>query len=200
MSGSDTYQRILTSALGCFLENGVRRTTVEQVRERAGVSNGSFFHHFRTKQDLAEAVYLHGLEEHQAGLLAVLTPEAGLQDGIEGAVRRHLAWVEAHPELAAFLVAPPDWGTPRDAPRIAACSREFFGAVGRWLEDRGWDGAPELGVVIAVWIGPAQEYTRTRLVGGSGGPRTSAVATPLARAAWNALRPLLSASPQEDTA
>ncbi|MFJ8542441.1 TetR/AcrR family transcriptional regulator [Streptomyces sp. NPDC093586] len=190
MSGSDTYQRILTAALGCFLENGVQRTTVEQVRRRAGVSNGSFFHHFRTKQDLAEEVYLHGLQQHQDELMAVLTPQAAFRTGIEAAVHRHLAWVEAHPELAAFLAAPPDWGTPRDAPRIAACSREFFRAVGQWLGDRGWDGTPDLSVVVAVWIGPAQEYTRTWLTGGAGPPRTAATA--LARAAWDALHPLLS--------
>ncbi|MFG2873534.1 TetR/AcrR family transcriptional regulator [Streptomyces sp. NPDC048337] len=196
MLGSDTYQRILTAALGCFLENGVRRTTVEHVRTRAGVSNGSFFHHFRTKQDLAEAVYLHGLEEHQAELLAVLTPEAALRDGVEGAVRRHLAWVDAHPELAAFLMAPPDGITPRESPRIAACSREFFRAVAQWLRDRGWDGTPDLGVVVAVWIGPAQEYTRSRPAGGAGLPHDAA--TPLARAAWNALRPLLPPATLED--
>ncbi|MFJ4776765.1 TetR/AcrR family transcriptional regulator [Streptomyces sp. NPDC088762] len=197
MVGSDTYQRILNSALGCFLENGVQRTTVEQVRKRAGVSNGSFFHHFRTKQDLAEAVYLRGLEEHQAALLAVLTPQVSLQAGVEGAVRRHLAWVEAQPELAAFLMAPPDWITPRDVPRIAACSREFFQAVAQWLRERGWDGTPDLGVVVAVWIGPVQEYTRSRLTSGAGLSHTAAA--PLARAAWSALRSLLSTTISEDT-
>ncbi|MFI6210330.1 TetR/AcrR family transcriptional regulator [Streptomyces sp. NPDC051041] len=196
MSGSDTYQRILAAALGCFLENGVQRTTVEEVRRRAEVSNGSFFHHFRTKQDLAEAVYLHGLQQHQAELMTVLTPQAALQGGIEAAVRRHLAWVEAHPELAAFLAAPPDWVTPREAPRIAACSREFFRAVAQWLGDRGWDGMPDLSVVVAVWIGPAQEYTRNWLMGGAALPHTAATA--LARAAWNALHPLLRTSTLEE--
>jgi AcrR family transcriptional regulator len=189
VSRSDARQRILAAALDCFLENGVRRTTVEQVRTRAEVSNGSFFHHFRGKEDLAEAVFLQGLERHQAELLAVLAADTGLRDGVEGVVHRHLAWVGANPQLAAFLLAPPDWTAPRESPRIAACSRAFFDAVARWLRGHGWDGTPSLGLVVAVWIGPSQEYVRRWLLGGV--RDLAGEATELARAAWNALHPLL---------
>ncbi|MCP2169861.1 TetR/AcrR family transcriptional regulator [Goodfellowiella coeruleoviolacea] len=198
MVDSATRQRILAAALDCFLENGVHRTTVDLVRKRAAVSNGSFFHHFRSKQDLAEAVYLHGLEQHQAELLATLTPRLSLEAGITSAVRRHLEWVEAHPRLAAFLLGPPDWAAPTDSPRIAACSRAFFQAVADWLRARGWSGTPTLGVVVAVWIGPAQEYTRRWLLGEIEPPTSAAPA--LARAAWNALEPVLASTPTpEDT-
>lgn len=197
MLASDTYQRILTAALGCFLENGVQGTTVEQVRKRAEVSNGSFFHHFRTKQDLAEAVYLQGLDRHQTELLAVLLPQAGLQAGIEGVVRRHLTWVEENPQLAAFLAAPPGWLAPRDAPGIAARSREFFQVVAQWLRDRGWGGEPSLGVVVAVWMGPAHEYTRRWLLTSTEPPGGEANA--LSRAAWNALHPLLLGHSSEES-
>ncbi|MFF3014960.1 TetR/AcrR family transcriptional regulator [Streptomyces sp. NPDC057939] len=196
MSSPDTHQRILAAALSCFLENGVQGTTVEQVRKRAEVSNGSFFHHFRTKQDLAEAVHLQGLEQHQTELLAVLTPHTGLRAGIEGVVRRHLTWVQDNPQLAAFLSTPPAWFTPRDAPRIAESSRDFFRTVTEWLRGHGWDEEPSLGVVIAVWIGPAHEYTRRWLITGSEPPGSAAGA--LSLAAWNALHPLLSAQGSED--
>ncbi|MDA5282190.1 TetR/AcrR family transcriptional regulator [Streptomyces sp. Isolate_45] len=197
MLSPDTYQRILTAALSCFLENGVQGTTVEQVRKRAEVSNGSLFHHFRTKQDLAEAVYLQGLEQHQAELLAVLTPQTGLRAGVEGVVHRHLTWVEENPQLAAFLSTPPAWFTPLDAPRIAESSRGFFRAVTEWLRRHGWDEALSLGVVIAVWIGPAHEYTRRWLLTGTEPP--GGAAGPLSLAAWNALHPLLSTQDSEHT-
>ncbi|MFB6521549.1 TetR/AcrR family transcriptional regulator [Streptomyces sp. NPDC056401] len=190
MSDTDTRTRILAAALACFLERGVQRTTVEQVRTRSGVSNGSFFHHFPNKQDLAEAVYLQGLEQHQAELLAALTPQLGLREGIEEVVHRHLAWMARHPGLATFLLAPPDWTAPRDAPRIAASSREFFRAVAQWLRGHGWADTPDLGVVVAIWTGPAQEYARHRLLLGSTGHAADA-APALAQAAWNALHPLL---------
>ncbi|MFC8217898.1 TetR/AcrR family transcriptional regulator [Streptomyces sp. NPDC057362] len=180
---------MLSAALDCCLERGVQRTTVEQVRKRAGVSNGSFFHHFPNKQDLADAVYLQGLEQHQAELLAVLTPQIGLQAGIEEVVHRRLAWMTAHPRLAAFLLAPPDWIAPRDAPQIAATNRHFFHSVASWLRDHGWAGTPALSIAIAIWTGPAQEYARHRLLGSA--ETTEDAASALAQAAWNALQPLL---------
>ncbi|MFE2324161.1 TetR/AcrR family transcriptional regulator [Streptomyces sp. NPDC059385] len=197
MLGSDTYERILSAALGCFLENGVQSTTVEQVRKRAEVSNGSFFHHFRTKQDLAEAVYLQGLDRHQAELLAVLHPRASLRAGIEGVVRRHLTWVEENPQLPAFLAAPPGWSAPREAPGIAAGSREFFHTVAQWLREHGWSDEPSLAIVVAVWMGPAHAYTRRWLLTGTEPPGSAATA--LSRAAWNALQPLLPTQSSEDT-
>ncbi|MFF0215115.1 TetR/AcrR family transcriptional regulator [Streptomyces vinaceus] len=197
MSDTDARTRILAAALDCFLERGVQRTTVEQVRKRAGVSNGSFFHHFPNKQELAEAVYLQGLEHHQAELLAVLTAQLGLRAGVEEVVHRHLAWMAEHPRLAAFLLAPPDWIAPRDAPRIAASSREFFHSVARWLREHGWAGTPALSTVIAIWTGPAQEYARHRLLGSA--ERTEDAAPVLAQAAWNALKPLLPATAPEDS-
>ncbi|MQA83713.1 MAG: TetR/AcrR family transcriptional regulator [Streptosporangiales bacterium] len=157
------------------------------------MSNGSLFHHFRTKHELAEAVYLHGLEHHQAELLDALVPHLDLRAGIEGVVHRHLSWVESHPQLAAFLLGPPDWRAPHESPRIAASSRAFFEAVARWLGARGWAGEPALGVVVAVWIGPAQEYVRRWLLGGTEPPTAAAQA--LAGAAWDALRPLLTDRP-----
>ncbi|WP_318218751.1 TetR/AcrR family transcriptional regulator [Streptomyces sp. SCL15-6] len=189
MSGTDARTRLLTAALDCFLERGVQRTTVEQIRKRADVSNGSLFHHFPSKQDLAEAVYLQGLEQHQAELHAALTPQLGLRAGIEGVVHRHLTWMAEHPRLATFLLAPPDWIAPRDAPQIAASSREFFDSIAQWLRGHGWAGTPALTIVIAIWTGPAQEYARHRLL--SGADRTDDATQVLAQAAWNALKPLL---------
>lgn len=175
----------------------MQRTTVEQVRKRAGVSNGSFFHHFPNKQDLAEAVYLQGLEQHQAELLAVLTPQLELRAGIEGVVHRHLSWMADNPRLATFLLAPPDWIAPRDAPQISASSREFFRSVAQWLQGHGWAGTPELGIVIAIWTGPAQEYARHRLLGSA--EQAEGAAPSLAQAAWNALNPLLPTTATEDS-
>jgi AcrR family transcriptional regulator len=39
-----------------FLERGYERTTVSDVIDAAGVSKGAFYHHFRAKEDLLEAI------------------------------------------------------------------------------------------------------------------------------------------------
>src|SRR5271170_6287110 len=39
-----------------FMEKGYDRTTVNDVIDAAGVSKGAFYHHFRAKEDLLEAI------------------------------------------------------------------------------------------------------------------------------------------------
>jgi TetR/AcrR family transcriptional repressor of nem operon len=47
--------RILNAALKVFREKGYSATRVEDVCEAAGLTKGSFFHHFSTKEELAIA-------------------------------------------------------------------------------------------------------------------------------------------------
>lgn len=46
----ETKQRLVSAAIQLVSEVGWRRTTVEQIAERAGVAKGTFFVHFKTKE------------------------------------------------------------------------------------------------------------------------------------------------------
>jgi AcrR family transcriptional regulator len=46
----ETKRRLIGAAIGLLGEVGWRRTTVEQIAERAGVAKGTFFVHFKTKE------------------------------------------------------------------------------------------------------------------------------------------------------
>ncbi len=46
----ETKRRLITAAIELVSEIGWRRTTVEQIAERAGVAKGTFFVHFKTKE------------------------------------------------------------------------------------------------------------------------------------------------------
>lgn len=47
--------RIYTSALSLFAEQGYDRTTIDQIAERADVARGTFFNYFQRKEDLVTA-------------------------------------------------------------------------------------------------------------------------------------------------
>src|SRR5687768_11136958 len=49
----DSKTKLLEAALQVFRTKGYTATTVEDICQRAGVTKGSFFHHFKTKDDLA---------------------------------------------------------------------------------------------------------------------------------------------------
>jgi TetR/AcrR family transcriptional regulator, transcriptional repressor for nem operon len=51
--------RLLEAALHAIRAQGYAATSVDAICERAGVSKGSFFHHFRSKDELALAAVAH---------------------------------------------------------------------------------------------------------------------------------------------
>lgn len=55
----DKKQLILNAALKLFVEQGFHGTPTSKIAKEAGVANGTLFHHFKTKDDLIIALYLH---------------------------------------------------------------------------------------------------------------------------------------------
>jgi len=51
-----TREKILDAAQTLILDHGFGATTVEAVVGRAGITKGAFFHHFRSKSDLARSL------------------------------------------------------------------------------------------------------------------------------------------------
>lgn len=53
--GTEARERLLSAAASLYWEQGVAATTPRQVLQRSGVGQGSLYHHFPAKRDLAEA-------------------------------------------------------------------------------------------------------------------------------------------------
>ncbi len=184
-----TREAIVRSAMDCVVAGAWDSTSLQEVRQRAGVSNGSLFHHFRTRTDLTAAVVGAALEEHQRLLLAELDEEAEL--GVTRVVRRHLRWVQDNPEVARLLLgASPEVLRRSLSTPVVDGNRRFFAALAEWLHEHGWRERVGLPVLLALWIGPAQEFSRQWLAAEDATPLTAA-GDDLAHGAWAALRPLL---------
>lgn len=110
---------LLEAALSLFLENGYAATRVEAVAARAGVSKGTLFRYFASKEALFKAVVRHNIsgcyadwqqelqrfQGSSAALLARAFEVWWLQIGSTPAAGIcRLMWTEAQqfPELAAF--------------------------------------------------------------------------------------------------
>ncbi|WP_072476998.1 TetR/AcrR family transcriptional regulator [Amycolatopsis australiensis] len=104
--------RLYTSALELFTERGYEKTTVEDITERADVGRGTFFNHFRRKEDL---VSLWGeqrrdhLNEHLARSRAAQRP-AGVVEELEYCMRALAAmneteWARTRTMLLAWVKA-----------------------------------------------------------------------------------------------
>ena len=51
--GTDTKERILDTAQGLVLDRGFAATSLDDIIRATGLTKGAFFHHFRSKSDLA---------------------------------------------------------------------------------------------------------------------------------------------------
>ena len=63
--GNQTRTRIMDVAQQMVLDLGLAGTSVEKVIDRAGVTKGTFFYHFKTKHDLAAALIQRYADDDQ---------------------------------------------------------------------------------------------------------------------------------------
>jgi len=101
---SDSRKKeILSAALYCFTTIGFNGATLADIRVRAHASIGSIYHHFRSKEQLAAALYVEGLRDYQDNFLAELHRHQRAREAVRGLVHNHLRWVEDNPDWSRFL-------------------------------------------------------------------------------------------------
>ena len=83
-----TREKLLDAALGLMLENGYSATGVDDVCRAAKVTKGSFFHYFKTKEDLGKSVLDHFYRAMQS--ISAQSPHLKKEDPLE----RILGWMD----------------------------------------------------------------------------------------------------------
>jgi AcrR family transcriptional regulator len=182
---SDARDRLLQVARRRFAVDGALVPTLDEVRREAEVSVGALYHHFPDKPALAAAVYAQLISEYQAGFVTMLRDHDIAEGGIRGGVAYHLRWVTEHHGEARLLL-----GDRLDSVALRDANREFFAAVRDWWRPHHTYGVLRpmlLGVTSALWLGPAQEYSRYWITGEEAKMPRDAVET-FASAAWAVLR------------
>lgn len=130
-------QAILDAALECFAAIGYDQTTLADIRERAGASTGSIYHHFGSKERIAASLYLDGIRQTQeAGLAALLRTRTG-RTGIAAQIGAYIDWVVANPALATFLFAMRRAPfLDDDEPTIEALNADIHDRAAQWMKLR----------------------------------------------------------------
>lgn len=98
-----TRDKLLAAAAQLFHQQGFAATSMDMVRQQAGVSNGSLCHHFPTKAQLADALYAWTLRDFHAAQTAPIRGRASAQNAVKGMVRAYIDWVVANPQRARLL-------------------------------------------------------------------------------------------------
>ena len=140
MDPASTRDRLLEAAAKVFLEHG-SGASMDQVRQAAGVSNGSLYHHFPTKAQLADALYVQTLHDFHATLLAPIARGGTAEAGVKGMVRAQVSWVLKNPARASLLHKLKRAGDVTDESEgIGAANAQAFGALREWVERKTAEG------------------------------------------------------------
>jgi AcrR family transcriptional regulator len=160
---------LLAAGLAVFDRDGFEGATVAAIRTRARTSNGSFFHFFGSKKELAGTLFLEVLQRYHAAVLAAIDANCGAQEGIGRLIRAHLDWVVNSRREARYLfeISRGEWIEDiRDAQH--AQNSRLADGVERWrapLIVRGDLLPMPPALFFSQIIGPAQIFCRAWLSG-----------------------------------
>ncbi|MCF8471357.1 MAG: TetR/AcrR family transcriptional regulator [Sphingomonadaceae bacterium] len=93
MKATLSRERVLKTAAQVFAEKGYAGTTMRVVAERAGLQAGSLYYHYRSKEELIEAVLsmgLRGVADSVRLAVAAVPETASARELIDTAIIAHL--------------------------------------------------------------------------------------------------------------
>jgi AcrR family transcriptional regulator len=151
-AADDTRQRILDVAVELFIEQGFAGTSVRDISERLGMTKGSLYYHFASKEELLHALVTPLMDDLDAFIADVVA--AGTVD--RALVERLVNLLDVHGVFLRSLMGDPSvlhgLATRHSMPqRIVALQRALVGGASSGDAMR---GRCALGVINAGTIGP----------------------------------------------
>ncbi|MEO1643312.1 MAG: TetR/AcrR family transcriptional regulator [Pseudomonadota bacterium] len=97
-----TRAKLLAAFREAFLRDGFEGTAIQSVLDETGLSKGALYHHFSSKAEIIEALYIAELEHAVAQAQRSFRPTRSYLSGLEQA---SIAWVEQvrDPEISRLL-------------------------------------------------------------------------------------------------
>jgi len=102
--GEETRERILNAALDLFRRRGFDQTTMREIAAEAGMSLGSAYYYFESKEALVMAFYERASAEMHARLEAVFTHPAGFEERLRAIISIKFAYFAPNRRFLGALV------------------------------------------------------------------------------------------------
>jgi AcrR family transcriptional regulator len=189
--GQATTDRVLDAALRCFVRDGVQGATIQDIAARSGVSIGSIYHHFGSRERILLELYRRCLERMLAHVTRAVVRKRAARDGVRAMVTSYLRFVESNRDEALLIFAAAHTELTRDfRPELAELAARVTAPLASWLAPHIASGAvialPRALYEVAL-IGPAAEASRRILTGTPGLSFTSARRV-LPELVWSAVK------------
>lgn len=119
----DTEQRILDAARRIFVRRGTSGARMQEIAAEAGVNQALLHYYFRTKERLAQAIFLEAAGRLVPAVVELMSSDAPLERKIEEFVHLYLDTVRRTPFLPGYVLSelhqhPERLATLRSDPRV----------------------------------------------------------------------------------
>ncbi|MCZ6643113.1 MAG: TetR/AcrR family transcriptional regulator [Gammaproteobacteria bacterium] len=181
---------VLEAALTCFAQNGVDGTTIQDIQVAANCSIGSLYHHFGSKDGIAEELFIDGIRNLNRGMLTKLRRCKNGEESVKAVVGQYCDWSTRNRDLARYLHSRDIEFSSEARIRLKEIHREYIGAIYAWFAPfvtRREVRVLPVDAYVPLISGPIQEYVRRWLSGHHKNPPAK-VKTLFADAAWNAVK------------
>ncbi len=126
----DKRQAILNSAQKTFGANGYATTTMEQIAINAGISKGSIYNYFRSKQDLFMELFAQSVAGDEAQVDALLDQSIAASRKIEAFLDLWFKSFEHYQKIGALFLE--YWATAAREHREGGLAATFQQMYARW--------------------------------------------------------------------
>jgi AcrR family transcriptional regulator len=101
---TDTKQRILDAADEIFVRHGIDGARMQEIADHAGVNKALLHYYFRSKANLARAVWLRIASSFVPGIFEMMASDLSLDDKIDRFVDAYHTMLTRHPYLLAYVI------------------------------------------------------------------------------------------------
>ena len=96
-------QRLLDAALSLFVDKGIDGTSTASIAKQAQVANGTLFHHFPSKAELVQTLYMAVKHELAQQIAPTNLIEASLEQQASQVWNNAINWAVANPNKLQFF-------------------------------------------------------------------------------------------------
>jgi AcrR family transcriptional regulator len=101
----DARTRILDAADAVFVRHGIDGARMQEIADQAQVNKALLHYYFRSKADLAKAVWLRIASSFAPGVFQMLASEISLDEKIDRLVEAYYGTLTKHPYLLVYVVS-----------------------------------------------------------------------------------------------
>ncbi|WUI04431.1 TetR/AcrR family transcriptional regulator [Spirillospora sp. NBC_00431] len=129
---SERREHLVRLAAELFAEKGFQATTVRNIADEAGIQSGSLYHHFDSKESIADEILSSFFDEIMSAYRAVLDESGNPRDTVAGLVRAAFGSLEPH--RAAITVMQNDWNYLKGMDRFAYLTKSEDEVEKMWVD------------------------------------------------------------------